>query len=120
MRDSGVAGMVRTGAWLDTVVGTEVLSIGRAALERADCTMELVGSQLLIRISLLGGWVWVAACGLDEGEPPEPLFNIGDTEQGWITVRGFCQALERSGIRSLHPRPIQLGEPGSKDCYVIG
>ena len=120
MRDIGVGGMVRTGAWCDVVLGMEVLSIGRSAIDREDRVLELCGSQLLVRIALLGGWVWIAANSLDEGEPPEPLFNVGDTEEGWLTVRRFCQALERSGITSLHPRPVQLGEVGSKDCFVIG
>ena len=97
----------------------EVLSLGRGALDKADCTLELAGSQMLIRISIEGTWIWVSASGLDEGEP-EPLFNVADGPQGWPVVRAFCAALERSGLTSLKERPVQLGEPGSKDCFVIG
>ena len=81
--------------------------------------MELAGRQLLVRITLQGGWVWVAAGGLDEGGAPQPLFNVGDSPQGWADVRRFVQALERSGVRSLQPRPIKIGESGSPDCYII-
>ena len=112
--------MVRSGAWLDTVVGTEVISIGRSAIAKEDCVMELTGSQLLIRVALRGNWIWVYACSLDEGDQPELLFNIGDGPEGWITVRRFIQALERSGIKSLRERPVQIGEVGSDDCFVIG
>lgn len=69
MDDSGLGGMVRSAAWLDAVAGLEVLSIGRSAITREDCAMELSGSQLLIRVALRGSWIWVSACGLDEPEP---------------------------------------------------
>ena len=120
MKDEGIAGMVRTGAWLDTVVGTEVLSIGRSAITKEDCAMELSGTQFLIRVALRGGWIWISACSLDEPERLEFLFNIGDGPEGWITVRRFVMALERSGIKSLRERPIEIGERGSPDCFVIG
>lgn len=111
--------MVKSACWLDSVCGLEVLGIGRAALERADCTLELAGSQLSIRISLQGGWIWLSAGSLDEGESPEPLFNLPDTAQGWADVRRFVRALEISGLKSLKERPIRIGESGP-DSYVIG
>jgi hypothetical protein len=61
----------------------------------------------------------VAADSLDEGEPPQSLFNVGDTPAGWTDVRRFVQALERSGVTSLRERPIRIGESGP-DSYVIG
>jgi hypothetical protein len=103
MDDSGVGGMVRTGAWLDYTAGMEVLSIGRSAIDKEDCVMELSGRSLFFRIALRGGWIWISATGMDEADQPELLFNIGDGPEGWIVVRRFCQALERSGITSLHP-----------------
>jgi hypothetical protein len=57
---------------------------------------------------------------MDEGDQPGFLFNVGDGPAGWLTVSKFVQALERSGIKSLKKRPIQLGEPGSPDCFAIG
>ena len=96
MKDFGIAGLVRSAVWLDAVVGVEVLSIGRSATGREDCAMELAGRQLLVRVTLQGGWVWVAVGSLDEGGAPQPLFNVGDSPQGWADVRRFVQALERS------------------------
>jgi hypothetical protein len=116
-RDSGVAGMLRSALWLDSVVGMEVLSIGRSAQGHEDCAMELCGSQLLVRVVIQGGWLWVSACGLDAGTP-EPICNFGDGPQGWTDVRRLVMALERSGITSLQPRPIRIGDTGP-NAYVI-
>ena len=80
--------------------------------------MELARGQLLTRISLRGGWVWVGVGDLDGGEP-EPLFNTGDGPAGWVTVRNFVQALERSGLASSKERPVQIGEPASPDAWLI-
>ena len=112
--------MLRSALWLDSVVGMEVLSIGRSATGREDCAMELCGSQLLVRVTIQGGWLWVSAGSLDTGEAPEPICNFGDSPPGWTDVRRFVAALERSGIKSLRERPIKIGETGAPDCYVIG
>jgi len=120
MEDCGVGGMVRSAAWLDYTAGLEILGIGRSATDKEDCVLELCGSQMLVRVTIQGSWIWVYASSLDQGEPPEFLFNIGDGPTGWTTVRAFCAALERSGIKSLRERPIELGSPGSPDCFVIG
>jgi hypothetical protein len=69
------------------------------------------------RISLQGGWLWLSACGLDEGGGPEPICNLPDTSQGWAEARKFMRALENSGLKSLHPRPIQIGT--GRDGYTI-
>jgi hypothetical protein len=114
----GIAGMVRTGAWLDYTAGLEVLTMGRSATGKEECATELAGSQLLVRLSLQGGWVWVTACGLDEDGAPEFICNFPDTPKGWAAVRKFVRALEISGIRALHPRPIRIGESG-RNAYVI-
>jgi hypothetical protein len=119
VEDIGVAGMVRTALWCERVTGVEVLSIGRAACAKEDCVMELVGTSLFNRIALRGGWIWIGACGLDEGDRPEFLFNLGDGPRGWTEVRRFVAALERSGITSLRERPIRIGDNGP-DSFVIG
>jgi hypothetical protein len=118
-RDFGVSGMLRSALWLDSVVGLEVLNIGRPAQGREDCVLELCGSQLHIRAALKGGWIWVSAASLDAGESTEPICNFPDSPTGWCDVRRLIAALERSGIKSLDPRPIKIGESGSPDCYVI-
>ena len=117
MRD--IAGLVKSGAWLSNLLDLEVLSCGRPADSPCDCTLELAGASLFYRISLRGGWIWICGGSLDEGYP-ELLFNIGDGPEGWIVVRRFVVALERSGITSLRERPVQIGEVGTRDCFVIG
>ena len=93
----------------------EVLSLGPSAqnaITKEDCVLEVSGRQLFLRITLRGTWVWLYACGMDEGEQPQLIFNVGDGPQGWTTVRKFVLALERSGVKSLRTRPIQLGQVG--------
>ena len=119
MKDFGVAGLVRTCVWLDNVVGVEVLGIGRSALTKDDCAAELCGSQILIHLALRGGWIWVSACGMDEPDQPELLFNVGDGPEGWVTVRRFVMALERSGVTSLKERPIHIGNETGPDSWTI-
>ena len=119
MEDSGIAGLVRSCAWLDSVAGVEVLSIGKAAFSKDDCTAELVGTQLLFHLGLRGGWIWVSACGMDEPDPPELLFSVGDGPKGWVVVRQFLLTLERSGLASLKKRPIRLGSGGGPDSWTI-
>ena len=119
MKDSyGVAALVHAAVWFDATVGLEVLSIGRSATGKEECAMELAGSQLLVRITIQGGWVWLSASGLDEGEPPQPICNLPDTPQGWATVRRFVRTLENSGVKSLRERPIRIGSEGP-DAYTI-
>jgi hypothetical protein len=117
--DFGVAAMVKGAVWLDATVGMEVLHIGRSATGPEDCAMDICGSQLLVRISLQGGWLWLSACGLDEAAGPEPICNFPDTPRGWRDVCRLVQALERSGLASLKERPIHIGDPGSRDAYCI-
>ena len=99
----------------------EVISIGRAAINMVeDCVMELSGRSLSVRVALRGGWVWVYACGMDEADQPELLFNIGDGPEGWVTIRRFLMALERSGVTSLREKPIHIGAETGEDSFTIG
>jgi hypothetical protein len=118
VRDIGTAGMVRSALWLERTSGMEVLSLGRPALSKEDCVLELAGRQLAVTISIHGTWIWLSAAGLDAGEAPELICNFGDGPTGWTDVRRLVLALERSGIRSLHPRPIRIGESGP-NAYTI-
>ena len=119
MSPDGLGGMIQFGAWAEVALGMEVMSIGRAADSKDDCLMELSGRQLFMHIALRGGWIWVSACGMDEADSPEFLFNVGDGVSGWATVSKFVHALERSGLTSLRAKPIELGTPGSSDWWVI-
>jgi hypothetical protein len=117
----GVAAMVRAGVWLELRGGLEVLNIGRAGLDRKDsCTLELSGRHLFYTVFLDGGWVFLSAQPMDGVDSPERLIGVGDGPSGWQDICHLIIALERSAIKSLTPRPLQLGTPGSADCFVIG
>jgi hypothetical protein len=118
VKDIHVAGLVTSAVWLEHSASLEVIAIGGSADSREDCGFEVAGTHLVFRISLRGGWIWVYATGLDE-PAPKFLFNVGDGPEGWTSLGRFLAAAERSGIESLHTR-VQLGEPGSPDCFVIG
>ena len=112
--------MVRSALWLERTLSAEILSIGRPALSRYDCVLEVCGTSLFFRIALRGNWIWISVGTLDEAEQPELLFNIGDGPEGWTTVRRFVAALERSGVKSLQPRPLGVGAKTGRDSWVIG
>ena len=46
--------MVRSALWLERTLGAEILSIGRPALSRYDCVLEVCGTSLFFRIALRG------------------------------------------------------------------
>ena len=81
--------------------------------------LEIVGTQMLVRVAIANAWIWIYASSLDQGEPPEFLFNVGDGPAGWVTVRAFVAALERSGLTSLKERPIHLGPENGPNTFVI-
>ena len=121
MSVSGVAAMVRAAVWLENRAGLDTLAIGRDGLAPKDsCLLEMSGRQLFYSILLDGGWVAVSVQSMDTGDSPEKLMTVGDGADGWQMVCRLVAALERSGITTLTPKPIQLGEPGSPDCFVIG
>jgi hypothetical protein len=117
----GVAAMVRAAVWLEIRGGLEVLNIGRGALDRQEtCTLDLFGRHLFYSVLLDGGFVFLSAQPMDCGDSLERLVAVGDGPEGRKTLCHLIVAFERSGIPSLTPKPIQLGEPGSSDCFVIG
>ena len=46
---------------------------------------------------------------MDSGESLEKLVTVGDCPDGWRTVCRLVEALEHSGITSLHPRLLEIG-----------
>jgi hypothetical protein len=47
---------------------------------------------------------------MDNGEGRlEKLLTVGDGPDGWRTICRLLQALEHSEIRSLQPRPLEIG-----------
>ena len=102
--------------WLDDQLGLEILSIGRAGLDRRDsCTLEASGKHLLYVIVLDGGWVSLKVALLDRGTEPELIVTAGDGPQGWTQLCALVRLFERDGIKSLE-KPIELG--GGR--FVIG
>ena len=54
---------------------------------------------------------------MDAGDPLECLLTVADGP-GWPVACKLVAALERGQIKSLK-RPIEIGEPGSPDSWVI-
>jgi hypothetical protein len=106
MNDSGVGGMVRTGAMLENDAGMMVLSIGRSATDDADSAMEICGMWLCFRVELRGPEILLAAARMDAADEWDVLLRAADTEAGWVTLRDVINALETHGIKSLE-RPIE-------------
>ena len=120
MSMNGVSAMVRAALWLENTAGLETLAIGRGGLEPKDsCPLEMSGRHLFYVIKMDGGFVFVSVHPMDLGDSPEKLMIVADGPDGWETVCRLLCALERSGITSLTPRPIELGTPGSPDSWVI-
>ena len=116
---NGVAAMVRCAVFCDDTLGMEILSIGRGGFDpQESCTLQVCGRQLVYSILIDGGFIFVSAQAMDLIEPPEMLFSIGDTTDGWQTTCRFVRTLERSGITSLQPRPLEIGE-GGRDSWII-
>ena len=112
----GVAAMVRAAVWFDDQLGLEILSIGRAGLDRKDsCTLEMSGKHLLFVISIDGGWISLKVALLDRVMEPELIVTVGDGRLGWTQLCSLVRMFERDGIKSL-VKPIELG--GGR--FVIG
>jgi hypothetical protein len=119
--DSGPGAMLRAGRWLEDVVGLQVVFVGRAALDRKDCyTLEVSGQHLAYTLKVDGNWIFLSVQALDGAAPPELLLRAADGSTGWTQATKLVAAFERSGVRTLQVRPIELGEPGNSDSWAIG
>ena len=109
---SGIAALVQCGAQLSHSLNLEVLSIGRKAFDREDTTtMEMCGQHLHYIVKLDNGWVFLYASPLDSAGDPELLFSVGDGDQlGWKELSATISGLEKSGIKNLSQRPIELND----------
>jgi hypothetical protein len=116
---SGVSAIVHTAVWFETDLGLEVLSIGRSTEADENCALETCGKWLAYHIALRGPEVRLAATLMDAVSAPETLLRTSDDETGWQTVKRLVTALEHNGIKTL-ARPIEIGEPGNADSWVIG
>jgi hypothetical protein len=48
-----------------------------------------------------------------------PIVRFNDTANDWATLQRLVGALERNAIRSLHPRPIEVGFGPGFDNWII-
>jgi hypothetical protein len=121
MQDRGIEGMVNTSLWCERVAGTETISIGHSAFSRNECEMELAGRSLSYWLSLRGGFLFVSIREMDNASAdPDVFFSLGDTAASWADTRRFIAALERSGIKSLQPRPLHVGSETGEGSFTIG
>ena len=116
----GLSGMINIGAQLEhEFENLIVASIERPVEGTADYEMEIFGSRLAYRISLSPNGVTLSDALMDRPETGwDLLLRAADDSSGWDTVRRLAASLERNGVRSLQ-RPIESGEPGDQDCWVI-
>jgi hypothetical protein len=85
-----------------------------------DCTMELAGDFLLYEITLTRSGVFLAATPLDDAGALERIFGFKDVSNDWATLQRLVRALEVNAIRSLHPRPLEVGYDGDpRDRWII-
>ena len=112
--------MAKAAQWLERVAGIFPESVCRGGLDRKDMySLQASGRHLSYTLKTDGGWIFLSVQPMDTGDPPEILLITVDGPLGWQTSCNLVRALERSGISKLQPRPLELGEPGSKDCWVI-
>jgi hypothetical protein len=121
MGNSGLSAMIGVGAALELEFDNMVVvSIGRPAVSDADeYEMQIYGSWLAFRITLRASGVTLGAALMDSAEAGwDLLLRTTDDGPGWDTVRRLAASLERNGVRSLR-RPIESGEPGNPDTWII-
>ena len=116
--DSGLGAFVYAAAWLSTRFDLEVLNFGRAGdAPPSSCKLEMAGTFLFYDLTLDGGFIFISAQVMDQGDPPELLISFPDGPQGWMDTCSLISALERNNVRSLE-RPIEAGT--GKNGFVIG
>jgi hypothetical protein len=121
MSGTGISAMISAGAALEhEFQNLVVVSIGRPALSAEDeYEMQAYGAQLAYRITLRDSGIILGAALMDSAEGAwDLLLRTTDDGPGWDTVRRLAASLERNGVRSLQ-RPIESGEIGSSDAWVI-
>ena len=118
----GISGLVRATIWFEDCLDLQTLSISRAALQRKDSfTLETCGKFLFYSITIDGGFTNLDVTPMDQAEESQRqrLLTIGDTKQGWSDLCRLVQALERNQIRDVSVRPLEIGEAGNRDAWVI-
>jgi hypothetical protein len=117
---NGVAALVRLGVFLDDTLGMEILSIGRESFDPENSsTLIATGKWLCYFVRIDGGFVFLKVSLMDQANDPEQLLSAGDVDEGWRQIFTLIRALERNQIKSLTPRPLEIGDEGPNG-FVIG
>ena len=120
---TGISGAINLAAFAENDLGMVVLGIGCPPDPNAnptlDCVVELAGDHLLYLISLKRIGVYLAAAPLDGDGVLETIVRFNDTADDWATLQRLVAALERNAIRSLHPRPLEVGYGPGFDNWII-
>jgi hypothetical protein len=120
MNFHAVARLAAACGWMQDVLGLETTRIARPALAR-QCFFQtqLFGANLRYAIHLDGGFAYLHVEGYNQTAAPEkPLLRVPDGTEGLKILCRLIRDLERSGTTAIH-LPLQLGEPGMADSWVI-
>jgi hypothetical protein len=97
----------------------EICSIGRDGLAAENCfTLEIFGKHLFYAIVVDPEKLVLMAQVLDCVDLPEVIVTLPDDIEGFKTLARLLRGFERNDVTSLN-RPIEIGEAGSAESWVI-
>jgi hypothetical protein len=120
--NSGIAAMVECAGKLGQQLAIETLSCGRDGLApKNSCFLELCGANVFYSIKLDNDWLSLSIQLMDDpSDSLELLMTFGDNPGNWKEVYRLVCAIEKSGITTLQPRPLEIGdEDGGPHSWVI-
>ena len=110
---TGLSAAINLAVFCENELAMVVLEIGPLSESGAhpalDARLELAGEHLLYSISLKRTGVFLSAAPLDGAGVLKFLVRFNDTAADWATLQRLVRALEVNAIRSLHPRPLEVG-----------
>jgi hypothetical protein len=116
--DCGVSALVKCALHFEEL-GAVTLNIGREPLASEDsCTLQSAARHLLYVVLLNRAGANLAAQPLDAAGAPETLVRLPDDAQGWDVLRRLVDALETNEIKTLHPRPLEVGPIGPNGWII--
>ena len=120
---TGLSAGINLAVFCENELGMVVLALGPSPESGAhpalDATLELAGEHLLYSIAIKRTGVHLSAAPLDSAGVLEFIVRFNDTAEEWATLQRLVRALEVNAIRSLHPRPLEVGYGDGPDNWVI-
>jgi hypothetical protein len=120
---TGLSAAINLAAACENELAMVVLAIGPlpepGAHPALDCSLELAGDFLLYSIAVKRTGVYLSAAPLDGAGVLEFLVRFNDTAEEWAALVRLVRALEVNAIRSLHPRPLEVGYGDGPDNWII-